>query len=717
MNFIFTLPRVLPSGIALVAALAFTCTAAPAPAFAQQTVSAADVQEISTEGATLKIQQDVDSRGTLRISGSGWTAESGGSTVRIKLNYEANGLPQQYTRTGGEINTHPTSGAPDATLWEVFQADQDGDFEITTDLPELTAGQKLIVDLSSGLVAGDVQRTIISKPLTVGGVAYREAAGEDVECVASTPRPAATVAAEPDSSGRLRITGTGWCNSLSGGALIGIKIDEGSLSRADDTVHANRTIFAIVQADDATGDWTYDLQLPDGTTGPSGSVPAFTSGEHTIRLLSGSLQENDPVATLPGRGESFKFVVGDYEPNGFPDPLQYSEDLKNANKNGIKIREKSGGLEVTVPGTKEGDWVYLNAYNPAGTPVLPWQGTWFQVNGEGKFNASLKGINLAAAEYKMVVQSGNQDSRNELLGWAWYEVEGSGTDDGTTDDGTSETVTSELMGIVSELESAVVAMEQLDTDISNYRTGRNPQSASEDGTEDDSLIVADFPLEETLLTTAMDSTSGGAGFSVAAPGVASFPVATGGGSVTPNAPVVAVTTSDAEDSVVAGVESKPAPDFDPAAPVPDIAGLNQDNAGEVTGSLEGELLSMELSGVAAGDWVYLHVYAPNVVPVGWVQVDENNTVRLDTSTIPNGVHKVAVLGEDGEILGWVEITLGADQLELADVPVLTEASNRQNVVTTASAVGATDWWMILVGALIPVFYALSLWAAHRSPRS
>jgi len=122
--------------------------------------------------------------------------------------------------------------------------------------------------------------------------------------------PAATVAASGELGGQLAISGTGWTHPDGTGSSIGIKIDEGAYSRPDGaTVHANATIWAIVDAN-PDGTFSTTIDLPDGTTtAPGGSLPALAAGgSHTLRLLTGSLKPGDTPRTLA----STEFtVVGD----------------------------------------------------------------------------------------------------------------------------------------------------------------------------------------------------------------------------------------------------------------------------------------------------------------------------------------------------------------------------------------------------------------------
>ncbi|MFT4082356.1 MAG: hypothetical protein QM638_07195 [Nocardioides sp.] len=101
---------------------------------------------------------------------------------------------------------------------------------------------------------------------------------------------------------RLQISGTGWCASSTTGSRIGLKIDDGAYSRTDTSLSTNKTIWAIIDAE-ADGTFETAITLPDGTTATSD--PAFPDGSHTLRLLSGSLQDGDAIRTL----ESDAFTV------------------------------------------------------------------------------------------------------------------------------------------------------------------------------------------------------------------------------------------------------------------------------------------------------------------------------------------------------------------------------------------------------------------------
>lgn len=384
---------------------------------------------LSASGATVWVESAVAAgdTSTIRIKGTGWlnADQSAPSTVAIKLNGGA------YTRSGGAILEKPgaAEGTTDATIWalglaadpagrdNVFIVDANGDFEATLDAPTgLVAGQELTVRVSStNLVAGDVGRNLTSQSLVVGGVPYVPPTTDPgVTCVPSTATPTVTVSnsAVFALGGVVHVTGTGWCHpgEGKGGSVIGIKLDEGAISHLDTSVHTNKTIWAIVEADAATGDWELDLQLPDGTTATSS--PAFQNGVHTLRLLTGSLKTGDTSRTVL----SNEFVVGAYQPLAIPDPPEAIDDLTEAARGGVAIAAAADSLVVTIPGAVAGDWIYVNAYAGA-SPRFPWGQTWFRADASGRVTVPLAGVTLPVGTNKVSVQSGNAGEFGRILGW------------------------------------------------------------------------------------------------------------------------------------------------------------------------------------------------------------------------------------------------------------------------------------------------------------
>lgn len=360
---------------------------------------------VQAGSATAWVQRDVSTaQGTLRIAGTGWTTTAGtGSTVAVKLNSSAEG--QQYTRSGDAVRNN------DPTIWALVAAAGDGSFDTVLDLPRgLSKGAHLTVSLFSGKFgASDVQRTVTTEPLAVDGLAWSQPeAGADTPCVPTSATPTATV--KPRTvplGGTITVTGAGWCHPVGGGSRIGVKIDDGAISRLDGSLHSNRTIWAIVQANHGDGTFTAQITIPDGTTATS--TPALAEGAHTLRLLSGSLRGGDKVRTL-----DVDFVVGSYRPVGVPDPVA-ADQLTKAARGGLKAR-LGQKLRITAPG-RAGEWVFLSLYDADGSPSYPWGDRWFQLGVGGTLRVG-PGRDAPAGVTDLVVQSGEQDHVGELVGWA-----------------------------------------------------------------------------------------------------------------------------------------------------------------------------------------------------------------------------------------------------------------------------------------------------------
>ncbi len=368
-------------------------------------------EEVRSNGATAWVERDIEPGGSLRIKGVGWTRGSGSaagpSTIAIKLNLTEDG--EQARRTGSAV----LEGDP--TIWALLDSSKvatDGSFETTLDLPDgLRAGQFLTVSLFSGKFAsGDTQRTATTPPLVVGGVPWEgEDGSSDVECTPTSSTPVVRIE-NPSATfgGTLRVTGTGWCNPSGGGSRIGVKIDEGAISRLDSAVHANRTIWTILQAEHTDGTFTADITLPDGTARTS--APALTSGAHTLRLLSGSLATGDTVRTV----QSEPFVVGRYRPNGIPEPVT----LRPGNRRGLTVAQDGDQVRVRVPRAAKGDWIFLSAYAPDGSPRYPWGDRWLRTDARGRVAVRLPSDGTITGKHRLVAQSGELGRTGRLLGWA-----------------------------------------------------------------------------------------------------------------------------------------------------------------------------------------------------------------------------------------------------------------------------------------------------------
>lgn len=434
-----TLAAVVGTTTMSAAALTAPAAALAGPVIAELGTPEWTHETVSSGSATVWVEQDVsvEAGATLKLRGTGWTNSAGtaASTVAIKLN---SGPLTQYARSGSDVITHPSAGG-DGTIWAllapenptghsgVHEIGADGSFEIAIDLPAgLTPGGLFTVRFQSGLFAeGDVARTLTTAPLVVGGVPYvDEDTGELPTCIPSTPEATVTVEPSVTPGSTIHVSGTGWCHpgEHRGGSHFAIKLDEGTYSHLpENQVHSNRTIWALVQADDATGDWAIDMQLPDGTDATS--TPAFPNGAHSLRLLSGSLKDGDAARSV----KSEVFVVGEYAPGVFPNPLDIAGgDLTNANRHGVTVQydqdPELGTLRVTAPEANPGDWVFVNAYagNSTRTPFPAWH----RLDDARSVHLPFTGTPLVAGDYAITVQSGNRGEVGTLLGWASLTVPG-----------------------------------------------------------------------------------------------------------------------------------------------------------------------------------------------------------------------------------------------------------------------------------------------------
>ena len=403
----------------------------------------------------------------LRIKGSGWTnAEGkGGSTVALKLNYLKDGKPAQYSRAGGhgaiDQYLQDNGKSADSTTWALLIPDAgkanpaqglyalnpDGTFDIEIDVPEQLqtgkTGDYLSITAQSGRNApNDTQRAATSKTIPVNGQAaaeYKEPENTDVcspEGGDFSPKlKIENPTVEP--GGKLHITGSGWCNPDDKRvSKIGLKIDDGSVSHNDATkVNSNRTIWAIVEPDAKTGNIDTYIDLPTAeNTGLSGEELAkVTSGEHTLRLLTGSLRKGDRHGTYGGpEGDgdvNTKFVIGDYKPGADPASVPASQ-LGEGDRHGVSVEHNGKQLTVKVPEAEPGTWVKVTPYL-GDSAQLARASKWVQLDQNRTVSYTMSG-ELPAADYRIVVQSGNQGENGKVLGWAPLHVAEAADNGGTS---------------------------------------------------------------------------------------------------------------------------------------------------------------------------------------------------------------------------------------------------------------------------------------------
>lgn len=145
---------------------------------------------------------------------------------------------------------------------------------------------------------------------------------------------------------------------------------------------------------------------------------------------------------------------------------------------------------------------------------------------------------------------------------------------------------------------------------------------------------------------------------------------------------------------------KERPTARPAAPVNDASKLDASNAGSLSGTRRGNIVSLILPSDKAkkDDWVAVFLFPQESTP-GWMQVDADNSVSIDVSSLPAGTYQLAVGDRDSRLLGWAQLeitTAAADTSEPARMTVATAA------VPQPTALGRDDWMLVSAGGLLLV---------------
>lgn len=407
--------------------------------------------------ATVRIAPiDAGDDARLKMHGEGWTMVDGkrGSVVAVKLVKDAK--DGQYTRQPNTaINDYLGEGAgKNDTVWVlltpekskedkaagIFYVDPQGVFDVDVAMPKgLSVGQYLKAQFLSGKNAElinpdwkgqDVTRSYKTKTLAVGGTAAAEdeQPASTEKCTSSVTSPRVSVLTPKVAvGGKVHVRGEGYCNSggNSGAAHVAVKLDEGKYSRLDDAVSTNRTIWQIIETDQSNGTFDAWIQLPDGTD--KTSTPAFPEGAHTLRFLSGSLRTGDKGSTVGGAGVA-DFVVGQYRPQGAPDPVDPGSVLNSGNRHGVSAALDGNKLTVTVPEGREGDWIHTSAYMD-GSRRSAWLGEWHQLDARRSVTYTVDREVLLAGKYQLLVQDGNEGRVGQILGWTTLELKDTGSGD------------------------------------------------------------------------------------------------------------------------------------------------------------------------------------------------------------------------------------------------------------------------------------------------
>jgi hypothetical protein len=106
----------------------------------------------------------------------------------------------------------------------------------------------------------------------------------------------------------------------------------------------------------------------------------------------------------------------------------------------------------------------------------------------------------------------------------------------------------------------------------------------------------------------------------------------------------------------------------PTPPVATDAGLTAANEGGVTGSQTKTDATVVVPAPAAeGDQVYVYGYS-TATPIGFFTVSAAHTITVPLGSLSKGLHKLAIIGPNGALIGWLSVTAGGG-LASTGVPV------------------------------------------------
>lgn len=341
--------------VALAGALVAPGAALTAPtAFAD--TPAATQQEAK---ATVTISTEKWREGKLVLRGTGFTSTAPGRGAVFAVKF-LDALPDEAHQA---INPITKKGGNSPANF-MATAKEDGTFEVEVSLPTpentgLTAEQlknkgwtvegtsHRIQVLSGSLGGTDADGNTYDRRASVSqNITLSDPASSPAPTAEPTPAPSEdskTCAPADDSftprltienpkavqGGKLHLTGDGWCNPEDKKAsVIGLKIDDGKVSRNEATaVNDNRTIWAVITPDE-NGHIDTWIDLPTRANAAfknDEDAAKYASGEHTLRLLTGSLREGDRSGTYGGAnsqgGINTTFTIGEYAPGDAPEAI------------------------------------------------------------------------------------------------------------------------------------------------------------------------------------------------------------------------------------------------------------------------------------------------------------------------------------------------------------------------------------------------------------
>lgn len=491
----------------------------PGAALTGTTIAYADTPAATqqAEKATVTISTEKWREGKLVLRGTGFTSAAPGRGAVFAVKF-LDALPDEAHQA---INPITKKGGNSPANF-MATAKEDGTFEVEVPLPTpentgLTAeqlkskgwtveGTSHRIQVLSGSLGGvDAdgntydRRASVAQNITLSDPASSPVPTAEPSVTADpTPAPSEdskTCAPAGDSftprltienpkavqGGKLHLTGDGWCNPEDKKAsVIGLKIDDGKVSRNDATaVNDNHTIWAVITPDE-NGHIDTWIDLPTRANAAfknDEDAAKYASGEHTLRLLTGSLREGDRSGTYGGAnsrgGINTTFTIGEYAPVDAPEAI-HATALTDGK--GVQVRRDGSTVTVTVPGAEPGTWVYAATYL-GDSPQALYASGWKRLDDNHSFSYETSET-MPSATYRVVVHNGNQGAENAVLGFADMTVERAAAprEDASDDDLGSYEAEPTLATVVTPAETVVNRVQAKAKEKAPQSTAAKPEA-------------------------------------------------------------------------------------------------------------------------------------------------------------------------------------------------------------------------------------------------
>lgn len=321
------------------------------------------------------------------------------------------------------------------------------------------------------------------------------------------------------------------------------------------------------------------------------------------------------------------------------DPLNIAEALSESTRGGLGIEVTRDAITLTIPAATGGEEFFLSTYDDAGVRSMPWGPQSVAATEKKQITVPRNDMSDAPGTRYLVVQASN----GQLAGWVPYDIAGGINIPAAVAAGLGTA----LNNLGPALKSYLTATTTTAAPRTTTTRASTPAAATRPSTGPNADRAARSPsTPRTVVRTIRRNAPAGGAARVAAPAPATT------SSPRPTAvPVAAVTPPQNQQ--------RPRPDRVPPLPVDSAADLNSANHGDVEADIDGTVLTVTLPDNRPGDWVFVHVFSPQAQQVGWASLDSQQRISIDTARLGRGDYKFAITAENGQLVGWTALSIGA----------------------------------------------------------